>query len=111
MSLHEQIENHHSLGCEWPLGLDVKQTPNAQDAFWPIPGLISCAGVTGSVGITRHARATQMAGLKSSHSHSSVAYSTLAQRSSFLFFVMYKQQITSICRCEACTCRLGVCAV
>ena len=35
--------------------------PNAQDAFGPIPGLISCAGVTESVGITHHACATQMA--------------------------------------------------
>ena len=43
-----------------------KQLPNAQDVFWPLPGLSSCAGVTGSVGITRHARATQMAGLSSS---------------------------------------------
>ena len=58
-------ENHNSLGREQPLSLDVKQSPNVQDAFWPIPGLISCAGVTGSVGITCHARATQMAGLKS----------------------------------------------
>ena len=43
-----------------PSGLDVKQSPDAQDTFWPIPGLISRAGVTGSVGITRHARAAQM---------------------------------------------------
>ena len=49
-------ENHNSLGRELPLGLDVKQSPDAQDAFRPIPGLISRAGVTGSVGITRHAR-------------------------------------------------------
>ena len=34
--------------------VDVKQSPNAQDVFRPIPGLVSCAGVTGSVGITRH---------------------------------------------------------
>ena len=27
--------------------LDVEQSPNAWDAFCPIPGLISCAGVTG----------------------------------------------------------------
>ena len=59
------IENHNSLH-EWPSGLDVKQSPNAQDAYQPIPGLISCAGVTESVGITRYARATQMAGLNSS---------------------------------------------
>ena len=43
---------HNSLGHEQPSGLDVKQSPNAQDAFQPIPGLISCAGVTVSVGIT-----------------------------------------------------------
>ena len=68
-----KIENHNSLGRERPLGLDVKQSPMVQDAFRPIPGLISCAGVTGSVGITRHAHATQMAGLRSSLSHSLVA--------------------------------------
>ena len=28
------------------------QSPNVQDVFWPIPGLISSAGVTGSVAIT-----------------------------------------------------------
>ena len=54
------IENHNSLRRERPSGLDVKQSPNVQDAFRPIPGLISWAGVTGSVGITCHARATQM---------------------------------------------------
>ena len=52
--------NHDSLGCEQPSGLDVSQSLNVQDA---IPGLISCAGVTGSVGITCHAHATQMASL------------------------------------------------
>ena len=53
-----------NLGCEQPLGLDVNQSPIAQDAFRPIPGLISCAGATGSVGVACHAHATQMAGLK-----------------------------------------------
>ena len=57
-------ENHNSLGCEQPLGLDVNQSPDAQGAFWPMPGLISCTGATGSVGVTCHAHATQMAGLK-----------------------------------------------
>ena len=33
--------------------------------FWPIPGLISHAGVTGSEGTTCHVHATQMAGLSS----------------------------------------------
>ena len=45
-----------------------------QDTFQLIPALISCAGVTGSVRITRHSRATQMAGLRSSQSHSLAAY-------------------------------------
>ena len=44
-------------------GLDVEQSPNVQDAFWPMPGLFSSAGVTGSVGVLRHAHITQMAGL------------------------------------------------
>ena len=65
---------YSSLGCERPSGLHVEQSPNVQDVFRPIPGLISCAGVTGSVGITRHARATQMAGLRPSQSHSLAAY-------------------------------------
>ena len=57
---HTVYENHNSLGREQPLGLDIKQSPNAQDALRPIPGLISCTGVTGSVGITRHAHATHV---------------------------------------------------
>ena len=49
--------NHNSLGCEQPytciymyhMGLDVKsESPSAQDVFLPIPGVNSCAGVTGS---------------------------------------------------------------
>ena len=66
-------KNHDSLGCEQPLGLDVNQLPAAQDAFRPIPGLISCAGATGSVGVTCHAHATQMAGLKTYPLHVHVA--------------------------------------
>ena len=73
MCVHEYIKNHNSLGRERPSGLDVKQSPDVQDVFQPIPGLISCAGVTGSVGITCHARATQIAGLRSSQSHSLAA--------------------------------------
>ena len=38
-------ENHNSLGCEQPPGLDVNQSLNAQDTFQPMPGLISCARV------------------------------------------------------------------
>ena len=36
-------KNHNSLGCEQPLDLDVNQSPVVQDAFRPMPGLISCA--------------------------------------------------------------------
>ena len=54
--------NHNSLGCEQLQGLDVKQSPNAQDAFRPMPGLFSCAGVTGSTGVLHHVRIAQMAG-------------------------------------------------
>ena len=34
-------------------GLWADQSCDVWNVFWPIPGLISCAGVTGSVGITR----------------------------------------------------------
>ena len=50
--------NHNFLVCYiTAIGLDVKseKSPNAQDAFLPIPGVISCAGVTGSGRITCHA--------------------------------------------------------
>ena len=46
----------------------TKYSPNAHDMFCPIPGLINCAKVTGSVSIYRitcHARATQMTGVRS----------------------------------------------
>ena len=56
-----------SLGCEQPPGLDDDQSLHAQDAFQPIPGLISCTGVTGSVGTTCHAHAIQMTSLRSPH--------------------------------------------
>ena len=55
MYVHENINN--SLGCEQPLGLDVNQSPDVQDAYRPIPGLISYAGAIGSVGVTCHAHA------------------------------------------------------
>ena len=46
-------------------GLDVKmEVTQCADAFLPIPGVISCAGVTGSGRITCHAHATLMSGLK-----------------------------------------------
>ena len=52
-----------TLGCEqpWPISQPVTHE------FQPIPGLISCTGVTGErgVGITCHEHATQMAGLSS----------------------------------------------
>ena len=63
-------------------GLEVKHSPNVLTIY--IPGLISCAGVTVSVGITRHARPTQMAGLSSSQSHSLVAHSYV-----YLLLYMY----------------------
>ena len=39
-NFHELIKNHNSLGHESPSDLDVNQSPNALDAFWPIPGLL-----------------------------------------------------------------------
>ena len=42
-------ENYNSLGCEQPSGLDINQSLNAQGEFRPIPDLIRCTGVTGSV--------------------------------------------------------------
>ena len=62
--------NYNSLVCEQPPGLHVHehvtmQSLIAQDTFRLIPGLISCTGVTGSVGVTCHTHATQMAGLRS----------------------------------------------
>ena len=53
-------ENHNSLGCKQPPGLDVNQSPNVQDMFLLLPGLISCAGVTGGVGVTCHAHTTSI---------------------------------------------------
>ena len=40
------------------------KSPSAQDQFRPMPGLISCAGVTGSGCITYHVYATLLSGLK-----------------------------------------------
>ena len=37
------MEVHSSLGCEWPSGLaGVEQSPDVQDAFWPVSGLMNC---------------------------------------------------------------------
>ena len=36
-------KNYNSLDCKQSLGLDVKQSPNTQDTFRLIPGLISYA--------------------------------------------------------------------
>ena len=44
--MDEQTVNYISLNKEGRHSCYVK-SPTAQDAFWPIPGLISCAGVTG----------------------------------------------------------------
>ena len=64
MYVHENI-NEPQLPVNSLQGLDVEQSPNAQDAFRPMPGLFSCAGVTGSVGVLCHARITQMLALLS----------------------------------------------
>ena len=90
-------ENHNSLGHERPLGL---QSPDVQDTFQPIPGLISCAGVTGSVGITRHACATQMAGLRSSQPHSLVAYGTFYMHM-YMYIVWYMYMSNDIIQCTS----------
>ena len=37
------MEVHSSLGCEWLSGLaGIEQSPDVQDAFWPVPGLMNC---------------------------------------------------------------------
>ena len=38
--------------------LDVMQSPTVQDAIWSIPGLISCAGLTGMWGLLSHTQNT-----------------------------------------------------
>ena len=72
--------NHNSLGCEQPCiyhrGLNVKMA-NVHDAFLPIPGIISCAGVTGSGCITCHAHVTLMSGFKNLHVHCTCHYNKL----------------------------------
>ena len=45
------------------LNIDVKSSPNAKDILWPISSLISCAGVTGSVGVAYHVCSIRMSGL------------------------------------------------
>ena len=64
--MHE-IKNHNSLGCEQPSGLRMNSQPITGCVFWPITGLISCAGVTGRVGMhyTSHTHNTE-AGLRPS---------------------------------------------
>ena len=49
-------KNHNSLDYQQSLGLDIKQSPNVQDTFRPIPGLVSYTGVIRSVGVLRHPR-------------------------------------------------------
>ena len=46
---HENIKEPQVPRLRTAIGLDVNQSLDAQDAFRPIPGLISCAGATGSV--------------------------------------------------------------
>ena len=62
LHLHKKIS---SRGCKQLPDLDVNQSLSAQDAFRPIPGLISCTGVTRRVGVTCRAHAAQRAGLRS----------------------------------------------
>ena len=50
------MKNHNSLGYKQPSDLGVKLSHDVKDVFWPIPGLISCTGMTRSVGITCHAK-------------------------------------------------------
>ena len=44
----------------------MNEVTGAQDRFRPMPGLISCAGVTGSGCITYHVYVTLLSGLKMS---------------------------------------------
>ena len=53
--VHEQSMNHISLNKKDWLTCYAK-SPTAQDAFEPIPGLISYTGVTGRWGLLSHAR-------------------------------------------------------
>ena len=48
-SMHEQSMNHISLKKYRPRC--YVKSPTAQEAFWPIPGLISCIGMTGRLGL------------------------------------------------------------
>ena len=45
----------------------LRKSPSAQDAFLPIPGFTSCAGMTRSGHITCHAHVTLMTGLFNVH--------------------------------------------
>ena len=54
--MHENI-SEQLPSCEQPSSPDVNQSLITQDVFQPIPGLISCAGVTGSVGVHAHTHA------------------------------------------------------
>ena len=48
--MHEQSTNHTSLKNR-PMTRCYAKSPTVQDAIRPIPGLISCAGVTGRWGL------------------------------------------------------------
>ena len=52
---HEQSMNHISLNNKGRPRFYTK-SPTGQDIFWTIPGLISCAGVTGRWGLLSHAQ-------------------------------------------------------
>ena len=55
VNIHEQSMNHISLNTKGRPRCYVK-SPTVQDAFWPIPDVISYAGVTGSWGLLSHAQ-------------------------------------------------------
>ena len=60
--IHNGIsKNHNFLGCKQPPGLDVNQPLNAKGQYLSL----SCNRVTGSVGATYYAHATQTASLRS----------------------------------------------
>ena len=63
----------HTCTCTDPTTCKPRQDSSQVIECIDLPGPISCARVTGSVGITRHVHAPQTAGLGSSQPLSSVA--------------------------------------
>ena len=60
-SMDEYIENHNFVDHGLPFSLDVNAYIGSI-----LANTMACADMTGSVGISRHACATEMAGLSSS---------------------------------------------